>query len=231
MPFLGKQPAAGNNNVLLDAITTSATATYNLTKNSTAYVPGSAQSLMVSLNGVTQAPVAAYTVSGSQITFASALTSNDVIDYIIAFTGPKLQADLDANTVGTSALIDDAVTADKIADNSVDIARLNVSDGSNGQALTTNGSGTLSFATVAGGTPSDNSVTSAKIVNGTIVTDDLANDAVTSAKIADNTIAVGNMAAGTLKMPGTRNIGIGASSLTGGSLTGIDNISAEDATS
>ena len=126
MPFLGKQPAAGNNNVLLDAITTSATATYNLTKNSTAYVPGSAQSLMVSLNGVTQAPVTAYTVSGSQITFASALTSNDVIDYIIAFTGPKLQADLDANTVGTSALIDDAVTAAKIADNVVDLSLIHI---------------------------------------------------------------------------------------------------------
>ncbi|MBR19381.1 MAG: hypothetical protein CMA64_04440 [Euryarchaeota archaeon] len=124
MPFLGKQPADANHNVLLDAITTSATATYNLTKDSTAYVPGSAQSLMVSLNGVTQAPIAAYTVSGSTIVFASALTSNDVIDYIIAFTGPKLQADIDAGTVGTSALIDDAVTTAKIADDAVTAAKI-----------------------------------------------------------------------------------------------------------
>ena len=152
-----------------------------------------------------------------------------------------------ANLASTSyAIGDDKVTAATIADNSVDIARLNVSDGSNGQALTTNGSGVLSFSTVSGGggTPDDNTVTSAKIVNGTIVTADLADDAVTSAKIADdaittaliaddavtsaliadNTITVGNMAAGTLKTPGTRNIGIGASSLVGGSLTGIDNI-------
>lgn len=51
----------------------------------------------------------------------------------------------------TSALIaDDAVVAAAIADNAVDIARLNVSDGSSGQVLTTNGSGTLSFATVGG---------------------------------------------------------------------------------
>ena len=34
-----------------------------------------------------------------------------------------------------------------IADNSVDIARLNVSDGSASQVLTTNGSNTLSFQT------------------------------------------------------------------------------------
>ena len=46
----------------------------------------------------------------------------------------------------TSALIaDDAVVAAAIADNVVDIARLNVSDGTNGQLLKTNGSGTLSF--------------------------------------------------------------------------------------
>ena len=55
-----------------------------------------------------------------------------------------------ANTKIPSELIaDDAVTAALLADNSVGIAALNVSDGSNGQALTTNGSGTLSFSTVA----------------------------------------------------------------------------------
>ena len=47
------------------------------------------------------------------------------------------------------ALADDSVTAAMIADNVIDIARLNVSDGSNGQFLRTNGSGTLSFASVA----------------------------------------------------------------------------------
>ena len=46
-------------------------------------------------------------------------------------------------------LADDSVTAAMIADNVIDIARLNVSDGSNGQFLRTNGAGTLSFASVA----------------------------------------------------------------------------------
>ena len=114
MPFLGKQPADGNHNVLLDAITTSATATYNLTKDSVAYTPVSAQSLMVSLNGVTQAPIAAYTVSGSTIVFASALTSNDVIDYIIAFEGPKVNANIDDGTITTAMIADNAITSAKI---------------------------------------------------------------------------------------------------------------------
>jgi hypothetical protein len=117
MPFLGKSPSDGNHNVLLDAITTSATATYNLTKDSVAYTPVSAQSLMVSLNGVTQAPIAAYTVSGSTIVFASALTSNDVIDYIIAFEGPRQAinaSDIDDGTITTAMIADNAITSAKI---------------------------------------------------------------------------------------------------------------------
>lgn len=163
MPFIGRGQAAGKNTVLLDAITASATATYNLTLGSVAYTPITAQSLVVSLNGITQAPIAAYTVSGSQIVFASALTSNDSIDYIIGFeavskavpnqgvTTAKIADDAVttakiADDAITAALIaDDAVVAAAIADNAVDIARLNVSDGSNGQLLRTNGSGTLSF--------------------------------------------------------------------------------------
>tara|TARA_B100001939_G_scaffold77952_1_gene65875 strand:- start:2379 stop:3884 length:1506 start_codon:yes stop_codon:yes gene_type:complete len=46
-------------------------------------------------------------------------------------------------------------TAD-IADNSISIAKLNVSDGSDGQVLTTNGSGTLSFSTISGTTINNN---------------------------------------------------------------------------
>lgn len=41
------------------------------------------------------------------------------------------------------------VTSRVLADNAVGITQLNVSDGSNGQVLTTNGSGTLSFTTIS----------------------------------------------------------------------------------
>ena len=53
------------------------------------------------------------------------------------------------DAVVAAAIADDAVGAAAIADNVVDIARLNVSDGSNGQFLRTNGAGTLSFASIA----------------------------------------------------------------------------------
>ena len=112
MPFLGKSSGARvrNNNVLLDAITASATATYNLTKNSTAYPPAGATSLQVSLNGITQAPISGYTVAGSQLIFDSALTSNDVIDYVVAYEG----------LTSTVAVSDASVTVAKMATNSVD---------------------------------------------------------------------------------------------------------------
>ena len=48
------------------------------------------------------------------------------------------------------------VPSELIADNAVGITQLNVSDGSNGQVLTTNGSGTLSFSTVSGTTINNN---------------------------------------------------------------------------
>jgi len=82
MPFIGKQPEVGAYQ-LIDSITTSATATYALTVDGSAYFPASARNLIVSLNGVTQAPESAYTVSGSNIVFDSALTASDVIDYIL----------------------------------------------------------------------------------------------------------------------------------------------------
>ena len=116
MPFLGRSPdVAGKNNVLLDAISASATATYNLTRDSVAYAPVGATSLIVSLNGVTQAPINGYTVSGTQLIFASALTSNDVIDYIISSEAITKTVAVPDGAVSTSKLADSSVTAAKLS--------------------------------------------------------------------------------------------------------------------
>jgi hypothetical protein len=48
-----------------------------------------------------------------------------------------------------------AVDASALSDNSITIAHLNCSDGTNGQVLSTDGSGTLSFSTISGYTDSD----------------------------------------------------------------------------
>ena len=113
MPFIGKQPEVGAYSKL-DAITTSATATYNLTLGGGAYYPSSANHLLVSLNGVMQAPQDSFTVSGSTIVFDSALTSSDNIDFIMAL-GDVLDIGTPSDGTVTSAkIVSGAVTDAKI---------------------------------------------------------------------------------------------------------------------
>ena len=83
MPYIGKNPVGGGFHKL-DALTASATATYALTLNSAAYYPESANQLLVSLNGVIQAPQDSFTVSGSNLVFDTALTTSDSIDFVVA---------------------------------------------------------------------------------------------------------------------------------------------------
>ena len=94
---------------------------------------GSAAQLLVSHDGVIQLPGTDYTLAsgGASITFSTAPASGASI-FIVEISGAV------GGTVTPS-------------DNSVGITQLNVSDGSNGQALTTNGSGTLSFSTISTG--------------------------------------------------------------------------------
>ena len=94
---------------------------------------GAAAQLLVSHDGVIQLPGTDYTLAsgGASITFTTAPASGASI-FIIEISGAV------GGTVTPS-------------DNSVGITQLNVSDGSNGQALTTNGSGTLSFSTISTG--------------------------------------------------------------------------------
>ena len=85
MAYIGKTPQVGNY-VKLDAISCTSTNTYNLTQDSVAFTPESALHMMVSLNGVIQAPLTSFSVSGSTITFlpsSGTLSSSDTIDFIL----------------------------------------------------------------------------------------------------------------------------------------------------
>ena len=102
MSYIGVPPVSGDF-VVLDAITTSATASYTLQRSSVNFAPESANHMLVSLNGSIQKPNSSFTLSGSTITFSSALTSSDVIDFILVLGN--------VNAVGVATTVaDDAIT-------------------------------------------------------------------------------------------------------------------------
>jgi len=100
---------------------------------------GNENDLMVFIDGVFQAQDS-YSVSGTTLTFSTAPANGRVITVYHA----------KAVSIGTPS------------DNSVGITQLNVSDGTDGQALTTNGAGTLSFSTISSGATSLNGLSDCK---------------------------------------------------------------------
>ena len=126
MPYIGKSPVGGGFHKL-DNLTASATATYALTLGGAAYYPETANQLLVSLNGVIQAPQDSFTVSGSNLVFDSALTASDSIDFVVAL----------GDVLGVGSVTDGAITTAKIANNAVTMDKLATSgtlpalDGSN----------------------------------------------------------------------------------------------------
>ena len=112
--YIGKIPATGAFQKC-DALTASATADYTLQVGSTNVVPESVNHMIVSLNGVIQAPTTAYTVSGAVLSFASALTSADTIDFVMLLGNVLDVGVVSDDTISTAKIQDDAVTTAKIA--------------------------------------------------------------------------------------------------------------------
>ena len=105
MPYIGKQPEVGAYKKLDSITAVNGQAAYTLQHNSANFSPASANHLIVSLNGVIQAPQDSFTVSGSTLTFASNLSTGDSIDFILALG--------DVLSVGTPS--DNTVTNDKLS--------------------------------------------------------------------------------------------------------------------
>ena len=104
MSTIGNQPSFGDH-VMLDTIVTDGSTAYTLQKSGSSVTEYKAEQLLVSVNGTMQRAGTSYTVSGSQITFASALASTDAVDFILALGS--------AHNVATVS--DGAITAAKMA--------------------------------------------------------------------------------------------------------------------
>ena len=121
MAYIGKEPTIGNFQKC-DAISVvNGQAAYTLQVGGTNVVPESVNHMLVSLNGILQAPTDSFTVSGSTLTFASNLATGDVIDFVMILgnvldlgvpsdntvTAAKLNNDIISGTTALTSAPDD----------------------------------------------------------------------------------------------------------------------------
>ncbi len=115
MAYIGKTPVLGNF-VKLDAISVvNGQAAYTMQNGSVNFTSyDNVNQFLVSLNGILQSPTDSFTVSGSTLTFASNLSTGDVIDFVMVL----------GNTLDVGTPSDNTVTTAKLADSSVSLAKL-----------------------------------------------------------------------------------------------------------
>ena len=81
--YIGKQPVVGNFQVCDSISVVNGQAAYTMQVGGSDVEPESPNHMLVSLNGILQAPTSSFTVSGSTLTFASNLATNDSIDFVM----------------------------------------------------------------------------------------------------------------------------------------------------
>ena len=124
MTYVGATPTTGDFKKL-DSITTSSATTFNLRQGGVAVYPQSANHCIVSLNGVIQAPIDAFTIVNDTIVFASSLASSDVINFILVLGNVNDIGTPSDDTVSTAKLQANAVTSAKIASGVIPTKRPN----------------------------------------------------------------------------------------------------------
>ena len=124
MAYIGQNLDRFSNVEKLDAITP-ATSTgagpYNLTKGGVAFTPSSADTMVVSIDGVIQ--YGNFSVSGSTITFNAALADANTCDFIYHMGTGLLSTPVD-NSVSTAKIVDSNITTAKIANSAVTDAKI-----------------------------------------------------------------------------------------------------------
>ena len=124
MAYIGQNLDRFSNVEKLDAITP-ATATgagpYNLLKGGVAFTPSSADTMVVSIDGVIQ--YGNFTVSGSTITFSAALSDSNTCDFIYHMGTGLLSTPVD-NSVSTAKIVDSNITTAKINNSAVTDAKI-----------------------------------------------------------------------------------------------------------
>ena len=109
MAYVGKVPLTGAYQILDDissSFTGSTAGPFNLTVSGTAVSPETEASVIISVSGVVQQPVSAFTISGSQITFTGNPAGSDTFFGIVLGNTFDIGKPTDA-TVGAASLSTD----------------------------------------------------------------------------------------------------------------------------
>ena len=109
MAYVGKVPLTGAYQILDDisgSFTGSTAGPFNLTVSGSAVSPETEASVIISVSGVVQQPVSAFTISGSQITFTGNPASADTFFGIVLGNTFDIGKPTDA-TVGAASLSTD----------------------------------------------------------------------------------------------------------------------------
>src|SRR6056300_855407 len=121
MSYIGRGTDKISNIEVLDNITFDGSSSYSITKGSVAFTPNSAQSLLISIDGVVQATN--FTVSSSTIDFGVAIPSTSTCDFFLHYGTGLITTPADG-TVTTAKIGSGAVTSAKIADANVTSAKM-----------------------------------------------------------------------------------------------------------
>ena len=128
MAYVGKAPQTGAYQILDDiasSFTGSTPGPFNLTVNGTAVSPGNEANCIISISGVVQDP-AAFTISGSQITFSSNPASSDT------FFGTVLGDTFDIGTPTDSTVTAGSLSSTFFVKNSQTWSSISMAGSTNG---------------------------------------------------------------------------------------------------
>jgi hypothetical protein len=114
MAYIGKTPVIGNFQICDAIVVVDAQAAYTMQVDGVDVSPETANHMLVSLNGILQAPTSSFTVSGSTITFASALETGDVIDFI-QILGNVLDLGVPSDNTVTTAKLSDSSDSSSVS--------------------------------------------------------------------------------------------------------------------
>jgi hypothetical protein len=129
MAYVGKVPLTGAYQILDDissSFTGSTAGPFNLTVSGTAVSPETEASVIISVSGVVQQPISAFTISGSQITFTGNPASSDTFFGIVLGNTFDIGKPTDA-TVGAASL-----STDFFVKNAQTLTSLSMSGSNNG---------------------------------------------------------------------------------------------------